>query len=96
MSHGETYRAGQARSHLRLVTPKSIPAIPAGAYEWDARTELAIAVAIERHLAECPPPEGARFGTDFERWAAALRRDGERRLAQLGKRPLAMAAGHAR
>lgn len=42
------------------------------AAEWDARAALAVGASIRRHLLIDPPPQGARYAGDLERWAENL------------------------
>jgi hypothetical protein len=62
---------------------------------WDGRAEFDIGVLILRYLADSPPPEGARFAGDFEKWGTNLVRSGRGRMEQHGASPLRPVGGDA-
>ena len=58
------------------------------AARWDAQTEYDVGVLIASYLVQHPPPPGVHFEEPFARWSAALQRQGQAQLAELGERRL--------
>jgi len=79
-------RALAAQPPLRAMAAHDRPEEEAEV--WAAQAETDIAVLIQRYLAENPPPGPSRIHEDFRLWATNLQRDGQDRLAALGRRPL--------
>lgn len=52
---------------------------------WQARTQVGLAVVIERYLTENPPPPTATDQLLYLRWSAELRAAGEADLEALGE-----------
>lgn len=52
---------------------------------WQARTQVGLAVVIERYLKENPAPPTATDPLLYRRWAAELRAAGEADLEALGE-----------
>lgn len=81
---------------LTLVPDTQADVAPTvSAEEWDARAEFDIGVLIARYLESHPPPAGAAFAPEFRQWSDRLRGHGQRRLAEVGSRPLRTVGGGA-
>jgi hypothetical protein len=52
---------------------------------WDARSEVDVAVLVNRYLLENPAPDDAEMPAELQRWAGRLAAHGRVRLRALGR-----------